>query len=196
MEKNLFKEKIKNSTLLDIGGGAGEFCFLMKERGYSFDLFDYSNHRIRIGKELFEINCTYTNEKQVQHKYDILTFWQVIEHVPNPVEYLKSRIELLGNSECHIFVATPNTNSIGAKIFKRNWQQYISHHISLFSYQSIKILFERVGLEMKDYDGHRMYGCTFKDSAKSLLSNLLQRNKTKKALSTDGLCAYAYKRKH
>lgn len=193
IESHLGTQKLSNCNALDIGGGAGEFCFLMKSRGYNWDLFDYSRHRTKIARGIFNINNVYNREDEISMRYDIITLWQVIEHVLSPVEYLKNMVERVGKKECHIFLATPNVQSLGARLYKKAWQQYVGHHISLFSHKSIEYLFRNANIELKAYDNRRMYGCTYKHTIISLLLNIINMRRNKKHfLSTDGLCAYGF----
>jgi 2-polyprenyl-3-methyl-5-hydroxy-6-metoxy-1,4-benzoquinol methylase len=118
--------------------------------------------------------------------------FQVIEHIPSPVEYLKELIPLLNEEKIHIILATPNTNSLGARLFKKDWNQFATHHISLFNKKSLSELFHKLNIAMIDYDGARMYDYGYFPILLNIPRGFHQKvSKTGNFfLSTDGLMAH------
>jgi len=168
----------------------------MQEKGYIFDLVDFSSIRTEIAKNVFRIPNVFNREID-GNQYNLICLWQVIEHVPNPVGYLSDIIKNISDEKCHIFIATPNTTSFGAKYFRSKWKHFVSHHISLFSPTSISVLLERVGLKLLNIDENRMYSTKKSSIARSLIRHgvrlILFKKSNLRAFETDGLCVHGYK---
>ena len=84
---NQFKKFIKNKTVLDYGCGFGKFIFLCQK--YSKKIF---------GVELRELTLKYLKKKKINvkskiedfnFKFDLITMFHVLEHLPNQIESLK-----------------------------------------------------------------------------------------------------------
>jgi 2-polyprenyl-3-methyl-5-hydroxy-6-metoxy-1,4-benzoquinol methylase len=172
---------------IDIGGGAGEFCFYAKQEGFNTELLDFSEQRLRFAHEILGIEKTHS--QLPEKKFDLIWLLQVIEHVANPVEYLTSILQRCARSGSLVMLATPNTNSLGAKLFGTNWKHYNPHHISLFNSKSIMALLRTCNLELVALDERRMYATGRTSEIKSLIGSMRRQNP--KSLSTDGLCVLA-----
>jgi hypothetical protein len=181
----------QNLEALDIGGGAGGMVFLGSQKGLRFDLMDFCLTRNRIAREVFDIKNVYSDLDSIEKRYDMITLWQVIEHVPDPVSYLKEVITKLAKPSCIILIATPNTESVGRRLYGRRWQHLISHHVSLFSKKSIVTAMETAGLNVVHFDSSRMYSTSRIETAKDILRNLRKPRNKPRALNTDGLCVAA-----
>lgn len=178
---------------IDVGGGAGEFCYIANEKyGWMFDLYDYSIKRVEIAQEVFKIQNVFIQRSQLKKMYEICTLFNVIEHTANPIEYLSHLINSLKNPDMdfHLFIATPDTKSVGARLFRRNWIHYRDHHISLFNRQSLKILFELMNFTVVEIRNAYMYTTGHKNIPKEIITHMLKRSH-KRSFSSDGLISYA-----
>jgi 2-polyprenyl-3-methyl-5-hydroxy-6-metoxy-1,4-benzoquinol methylase len=94
---------------LDIGAGDGTFLRKTKEAGFSV-----------IGTELSELCATFirqtgfdvklgqfTEIKLPEEKYDLITLWHILEHVPNPGAVM-SRINKIIAPDGILVIAVPN----------------------------------------------------------------------------------------
>ena len=84
---NQFKKFLKNKTVLDYGCGFGKFIFLCKK--YSKKIY---------GVEIRELASKYLKKKKIvvrpkiedfKFKFDVITMFHVLEHLPNQIESLK-----------------------------------------------------------------------------------------------------------
>jgi len=106
-------------------------------------------------------------------KFDVITMWHVLEHVPNLHEYLKHLKSLL-NENGKLIVAVPNFKSYDAEYYKEYWAAYdVPRHLWHFSQKSISILFETVGMKVK-----KVHPMKYDSFYVSLLS---EKNKTGKS---------------
>lgn len=82
---------------------------------------------------------------QIKKKFNLITMWNVIEHIHDPKPVLKSLIDLLEDGG-EIFIETPMYGSLAKKLGE-DWSHYITiEHINLFSRSSIKKMFEDFGM--------------------------------------------------
>lgn len=150
----------KQLKLLDIGCGNGKFVFDANKRGYEAIGIDMSPDRIEKGKNIYGFNnsqlrCINVDDFSSEEKFDVITLWDVIEHVESPSMLLES-IKKITHKNSLVFMLTMSTNSLTYKIFKEDWS-YINptQHLYYFSHQTMeKILnktdFNLAGIEMDD----------------------------------------------
>ena len=81
-------------------------------------------------------------------KYDVITLWHVLEHIPQLKEqilFLKNHLE----KEGLLVIAVPNYLSRDAQHYGPYWAAYdVPRHLWHFSQESIQLLFEEKGFEL------------------------------------------------
>jgi 2-polyprenyl-3-methyl-5-hydroxy-6-metoxy-1,4-benzoquinol methylase len=120
--------------MLDIGCGKGFFLEYMK-KFYSVMGTDISMFAVNRSKELLEnvplflADATHLCFKK--EKFDIVTAFDIIEHIQDPEPILKEFYSVL-RLDGILVITTPNMKSIGRKLKKDNWFGYRDKtHISL-----------------------------------------------------------------
>lgn len=133
-------QAIKSSgRLLDVGCALGFFVELALKNRYDAYGFDPSAYAIRESKNL-------VGEKRIKHGtissvryppklFDIITMFDVFEHLGDPISDLHKLKELLRDDGI-IVIATGNTESLMAKVLKRRWTFYVPpQHLFFFNKQ-------------------------------------------------------------
>ena len=162
IKKHALKNKLQllnslnteNKTLLDIGSGTGDFLSVcekgnwevtgvepnLKARNFSsYKLHNKSTNKIK--SDLSEIKNT---------KFDVITLWHVLEHIPNLEEYIYQLKQLL-KPNGFLIIAVPNYKSFDAKHYKEFWAAYdVPRHLWHFSKNSIKVLFEKQQMKIEN----------------------------------------------
>ena len=137
--------------LLDIGCGEGSFVFDATKKGYDAYGIDLSPDRVKAGTSRYKLENRLTagniDDINLDTKYDIITLWDVIEHVESPAQLLK-KLRTISHGQTKIFALTMSLNSITYKLFKKNWY-YINptQHLYYFSHATIKKMYESNGFE-------------------------------------------------
>ncbi|MPM31000.1 Ubiquinone biosynthesis O-methyltransferase [bioreactor metagenome] len=137
-------------TLLDIGAGVGTFVGTALDRGWD-----------ATGLELTPEDCEYAKNKYgIEHlqqnfysftdnqKYDVVTLFEVIEHLQNPLKDLK-RINGLIKQNGLLVVATPIVNTLyGKKMKEHNIFWNVVTHLSYFSREVMIEYLNQSGFEV------------------------------------------------
>lgn len=93
----LKEEGVYEGRLLDIGAGGGEFVYLSGLMGYDSQGIDPNIGYSEYAKS--EYNCELTTGELggVQGKYDIITLYHVLEHLPCPTDAFEKLYHLLNH---------------------------------------------------------------------------------------------------
>ncbi len=150
------KKYQKKGKLLDVGSSYG--LFLNEARRAGFDVFgvekekeatDYSKKRFNL--KIF--NNYFENLKGGQ--YDIVSFIDVLEHLPN-LKLVLAKTKKLLKSDGILFIQCPNLQSLVFKLTKEKWNWLLPNvHLYHFSIKSLKKVLEENGfrvLSVKTYD--------------------------------------------
>lgn len=143
----------KGSRILDIGCGYGYFLKICDEYGletYGIDISEYAINEARkiIRAKLYLHDVDEGLEMFEDEFFDIVTLFDVIEHLLCPYKVLKEAHRVLKKNG-KIIITTPNLNAI-ARIWKRDrWHGFRDPtHLYLFTPSSIKFLVERAGFKV------------------------------------------------
>ncbi|UQD55593.1 bifunctional 2-polyprenyl-6-hydroxyphenol methylase/3-demethylubiquinol 3-O-methyltransferase UbiG [Flavobacterium sp. K5-23] len=134
--------------ILDIGAGTGEFLSVTKQNGWQTTGVEPSDKAksIAMNKGISFVENTSELESNT---FDVITMWHVLEHVPDLDKQLKELKRLL-KVDGTLIVAVPNFKSFDAKHYGKFWAAYdVPIHFWHFSKTSIKLLFEKEGMQLK-----------------------------------------------
>ncbi|MFC1615907.1 class I SAM-dependent methyltransferase [Patescibacteria group bacterium] len=155
-------KEIKN--YLEIGCGEGHALKRAKERGWNVQGQDISADFASIvkGNTGIDIKVGAINEDSfAMDSFDFIYVDSVLEHVPNPIEYMTSLKKFLAPGGV-IYLTLPNENSLpnmlidfvqtmrGKKHTSRIMPFAEPYHILGFSQKSIRKMAEEVGLEVPE----------------------------------------------
>lgn len=141
------------AKLLDIGCGNGSFLHIARQLGWQTWGCDKDESALKIasqsGAKVFKVALP--NIDLPDNLFDIITLSHVIEHVHDPALTLREIHRLLkpGGS---LWLATPNLDSEGAKLFRQNWLHLDSpRHLCLFTPSSISALLKAEGFGVPNF---------------------------------------------
>ncbi len=138
------KEK---KTLLDVGAGTGDFLKVAKSNGWNIEGVE-PNHSAREKALDKGISLTDRIEALTGKKYQLITLWHVLEHLPDLENQILKLVWHL-EEEGTLIIAVPNFNSYDAKHYKEFWAAYdVPRHLWHFSKTAIEKLFSKHGLEL------------------------------------------------
>lgn len=108
------KETKSSGKFMDIGCATGVFLDMAQKEGYDVTGVDVSEFACKYATENFGIKTLNgkLEDLQLEEKsFDIITMWDVIEHVPNPHAFLKEVHRILKDDGI-IFILTVNDSSL------------------------------------------------------------------------------------
>lgn len=107
------------ARVLDVGCGNGEFLGIARDSGYEVfgidvseaagDLCRRGGFDVRIG------DLRATDRFEPDERFDLVTFWDVIEHLPDPGSFLSRSYELL-NPGGYLLIKTPRTSTASVRV--------------------------------------------------------------------------------
>ncbi|MBO0591270.1 class I SAM-dependent methyltransferase [Cellulophaga sp. E16_2] len=165
--KNKLKVVAKHAggkRLLDVGAGTGDFLVVAKENGWS-GVGVEPNKKARDKAYEKGLVLKTALEDFSDEKFDVITLWHVLEHVPNLTDQV-SRLSKLLSDKGILIVAVPNYKSFDAKYYKEYWAAFdVPRHLWHFSKSSITKLFSKENLKVS-----KVYPMIFDAFYVSLLS--------------------------
>ncbi len=141
-------QQLSPRSILDVGCGNGEFLDNLSKLGwktYGSDISQVAkaNTEMKIGK-----NRVFRGEfssQKIAKKFDVITFWHVLEHLASPIKYLKAAYRNL-NKGGMVMGEVPSFDSRVLKIFRQNysWMMVPEHRIYL-STSSLRNILKQSG---------------------------------------------------
>ena len=139
--------KTEEKTILDIGAGTGDFLKKGIEENWKISGVEPNAIARDMAKEK-GIDLEKDLEHLPEQKYDVITLWHVLEHLPNLENQIKKIITKL-KPNGYLFVAVPNYKSYDAQKYKHHWAAYDTpRHLWHFSQNSISKLFNNYKLKV------------------------------------------------
>jgi len=149
---NYINSYVKPGKLLDIGAGTGIFMNAARNNGWLVDGIDFNRSSTEYAKDKFDLfihrGDMYNLESFfIKGSYDLIIMNHVLEHVIDPVEYLKYIRSYLKQAGL-ILVTVPNILSDDFKKEGSEWSYlHIPGHISYFSRHSLDNVFNESGFK-------------------------------------------------
>ena len=149
------KLNYSNIKLLDVGCGFGYFLKLCEKQTnwklYGVDISEYAIQNAKKILKTAELKVIDANKGFPfnDNYFDIITLFDVIEHVKSPFNVLKECYRVLKPNGL-ICITTPNLNAV-ARLWKGDdWYGFSDPtHIYLFTPSSLKFLVEQVGFKIE-----------------------------------------------
>ena len=151
----------KNSKIVEIGSNDGTFLYNFKKNKYDCLGFEPSKNVARVAKkkglkiitEFFDYK-TVSNLKKYKNNIDLICAANVICHIPNLNDLIKSVKFLLKDDGLMIF----EEPYLGSMFKKISYDQIYDAHVFIFSLFSVREIFKKHGLELIDAYPQKTHG--------------------------------------
>jgi SAM-dependent methyltransferase len=142
-ERLVKKYNLYEKDIIEIGCGNGYFlkllCQLGNNRGVGFDPAYVVSKKNNSFKSQVKFIRDYYSERYSNYQGDLIVCRQTLEHLPNPLEFLKILRRTIGNREnTRLFFEVPNATKIFREMFI--WD-IIYEHFSHFTSPSLTYTF-------------------------------------------------------
>jgi len=137
-------EKLKptGKKLLDVGAGQGHFMKEAIERGWDVVGTELSVEARESAKKLFKINLKESFEEYGPETFDVITLWDVLEHVSDTKGILAEVSKLL-KKDGILIIETVNIDSVDFLVQKEKWHLWHVDHNYYFSMKSLRSFLEQ-----------------------------------------------------
>jgi SAM-dependent methyltransferase len=146
--------------VLDIGCASGHFLRVARMAGWSVAGVEpsvalYAKTVETLGSKA-EVHCSTLEEGDFEpSSFDAVTLWDVLEHVPDPVKFMK-RCRTLLRPGGRLFLNVPNLDSIQARVLGRRWPLLLAEHLTYFNRRSLRMCGEKAGLKWIHFGRRRV----------------------------------------
>jgi 2-polyprenyl-3-methyl-5-hydroxy-6-metoxy-1,4-benzoquinol methylase len=140
----------KDATFLDVGCSTGRVLRLAKTMGFQVTGLDYSKWATEHCRELgFDTRQgSLIGQWERSEVFDVIHCSHTIEHVPDPIAYLKEAHRLLKPGG-HLMLAFPNYASLPRMLLQKNWGTWcLDSHLWQFTATQMRRLLKENGFEV------------------------------------------------
>lgn len=144
---------VQPGRLLDVGCAMGFFIDEASKRGWQVEGQDISHYATEYVKNRFGHMAHHGSLLQLdlpEGAYDLVTMYDVIEHVPDPKGYMQRVAELVKSGG--VFeLATPDVGSIPARLTGKRWIGYklSDEHVYYFSVKTLTRMLDEAGFDVE-----------------------------------------------
>lgn len=143
---------VKPGRMVDVGCAMGFFMDEAAKRGWQVEGLDVSQYAVDYVQRRFghtAYNGSLTSVDLPHTAYDLVTMYDVIEHVPDPRAYVQRVADLLKPGG--VFeLATPDVGSFPARLTGKRWIGYklSEEHVYYFSVATLRRMLAEAGFEV------------------------------------------------
>jgi 2-polyprenyl-3-methyl-5-hydroxy-6-metoxy-1,4-benzoquinol methylase len=140
---------LTGKRLLDFGCGIGGLCRVAGEYGIqATGIEPDDNAREKVGKSgglRAYASVGSLRDAQPEARFDIVTMWDVIEHLREPWKDLKDLSDLL-HPDGWLLMSTPNAACLRARVERQRWENMVNPtHFYYFTRRSLEAVLSRAG---------------------------------------------------
>lgn len=142
-----FEKYRKTNRILDVGCGIGYFLEEAKKRNWEVYGTEYTDVAVEIckNKGISMQNGVLDPSHYDMESFDVITSFEVIEHINNPKEELASFYRLLRKGGA-VYVTTPNFNSLLRYRLKETYDMICyPEHLSYYTPKTLRHVFRKAG---------------------------------------------------
>lgn len=145
-------EPAAGRRLLDVGAAAGYFVEQARLTGWDAQGLEPSRWAAAYARERLGVPVTegtLDSVRQPTASFDVVTFWEVIEHLPDPRGFLTEVRRILKPGGT-ILLSTPDSGSLVARLLGRRWLgwQKIPEHLFFFDEATLVRLLAETGFDV------------------------------------------------
>ena len=156
----LLKLPLSGQNLLEIGIGSGSFLRVAQESGFEVMGCDLSKAiATRVNRSFgIRVHCGPLSELSNDRQFDVIVMNHVLEHVPEPVDFLRDVFRLL-SLDGVVHIAVPNVSCLEARL--TGWTSYEPYHLLYFSPDTLRRTVLRAGFTVCSESTHESFSGWF-----------------------------------
>ncbi len=143
---------VTKGNLLEVGCATGLALKVAQKQGWNVFGVEVNAKAALIANEVLKADVVRVgnlNDGMFPNEYfSLVTLFDVIEHIPHPIEFLSILHKKIAPGGSILFV-TPNVDTLSFKILKEKWPHLVQEHPVLYSPKSINRLLKETGFMPK-----------------------------------------------
>lgn len=137
--------------LLDVGCASGAFLKVMEAAGWQVygvepAAAQYRRAKALLGEQARIQQCVLQDAK-LDTAFDLITLFDVLEHVVDPVDFLAMTASHLVDGG-HLLLNVPRIDSFQSRVLRSRWPLLLAEHLNYFTVPSLRICGEKAGLQL------------------------------------------------
>lgn len=143
----IIKDRVETGRMLDVGCSTGIFLDAAKNEGFEAEGIEINEHAAELckSKGLKAYNKQLEGVHFPDNSFDIMTMWELIAFVPEPLRLLKECNKIMKKGG-FLFLTTPNTNGFEFRLLGKMHTNFVGpNHHNLFNENSIRQILENTG---------------------------------------------------
>lgn len=134
--------------LLDVGAGTGDFLVAAKQSDWNVSGVEPNKQAIANAAEK-GIRLVENLDTIKDEKFDVITLWHVLEHLPDLENQIR-KLNTLLKPDGILVIAVPNFKSYDAQYYKEYWAAFdVPRHLWHFSQNAINRIFGKQGFHVE-----------------------------------------------
>jgi SAM-dependent methyltransferase len=138
-------------SVLDVGCASGAFLRVMVDAGWEGEGIEPSEAQFLRARKLLgesaSIQQCMLQDALLSKDYDLVTLWDVLEHVTEPVDFLRLATKHLRKGG-YLALNVPRVDSFIARRLGSRWPLLLAEHLNYFTIQSLRICGASAGLRL------------------------------------------------
>ena len=146
---------VAGGRVLDVGCASGAFLDCAADAGWSVVGVEPAEILCHKAKQLLhgrgEVHCVALQQADLPpSSFDVVTLWDVLEHVPDPLRFLQHCVNLLKPAG-YLFANVPDLDSLQARLLGERWPLLLAEHLNYFNRQSLTLCGDLAHLRCVDF---------------------------------------------
>ena len=151
IKREMAKTQVRGTRLLEVGCAYGFFLEAAQRAGFQVMGIEFSQVAAQFARERLGLEVHHGELERsplLNNTFDIVCFWDVIEHVANPIEFLRA-VRYVTVPGGLVFFSCPCFDSLPARLFhSRWWTLRPEQHLSHFTEDTLKRLLSEADLQV------------------------------------------------
>lgn len=145
---------ISQGSVLDVGCSGGYFLSTFDQKKWERMGIDVEEEDAKFAKEQFDIDVKvgFLPDMTIDRQFDLVMLRGVIEHISNPVTFLKKCCDLMKPGGLLFITATPAGDAFAFDVYREKWHLFTPpEHLHFFSLKHLTKILEQFNLELFDF---------------------------------------------
>ncbi len=154
IDRDWICKHIDSGRVLDVGCACGQFLSIFDPKKWDRHGLDIEKESAEFAKRKYGIPVEVGSlfEIKFKGKFDLIILRGVIEHISEPITFIRKCKELLKPDGLLYITATPAGDSFAFNVYRNKWHLFTPpEHIHFFTVKLLNNKLEKMGLRLLDH---------------------------------------------